>query len=176
MAQVSTLPMQDVEHLAARSRSTRDQHTRIYPGRLFFNDPFISRCLLVTLTTQLPPYTSDLVVQGVPTPLPSTCVTSHRRVEGGEGAYSIPDQVTAIQLFYFYLSVYDSHRYSIEDSTILLDYVVSNEIKHPIHLLDSRPGGLRCIYNPPLRYALVCTYEWKSGRVPVRFRTRSLSS
>ena len=60
------------------------------------------------------------------------------------------------------------------NSTIFIGYVVSNQIKYPIRPLDSRPGGVSRIYIPPLRYALVCTYEWKSGRVPVRFGTRSL--
>ena len=54
------------------------------------------------------------------------------------------------------------------NSTILLGYVVSNQIKHPIHPLDSRPGGVRHIYIPPR------AHEWKSGRVPVRFGTTSL--
>ena len=82
------------------------------------------------------PYTTDLVVQGAPTLFPSTCVSLHRRVEVGEGACSIPDQVTADQFFRFYLSVYDSHPHS-SDLQAKLNYssrlccLKSNQVPNP---------------------------------------------
>ena len=46
--------------------------------------------------------------------------------------------------FKFYLLGYDSIlTLPTCSSTIFLDYVVSNQIKHLIHPLDSRPGGVR---------------------------------
>ena len=89
VAQASTLPMQDVKRLTMGACSTR--------GLPLFRwiHPFTSRCLGITLTTQLFLYTLDLVMQGTPTCLPSTCVSLGIWMEVGEGSCSIWDRVMA---------------------------------------------------------------------------------
>lgn len=110
-----------MKRLATGPRSTRDQHF----DSLIVS--FTSRCLGLALNTQLLPHTSDLVVQGASTPLP-TRVALFVQTDGSRGGFLF-DSGTG----------HDSIQLRVNFCKTI--HTVSN---HPICHLKSRPGGVRC--------------------------------